>query len=99
VWWLTYAGVWLHVRLLVLLSAVDSKCFSKGLVAKVKESLQAYIGARPDVFTGFLLVLNTGPVEKEEGTFATRGKASIAGLKMGLSVRVQFVNGFLSSHR
>ena len=54
-----------------------------------------HIDARPDIFTGWLLVLNTGPVEREPGTFSTRGKAGIAGLKMGLSVRVRFVNGFL----
>ena len=75
--------------------AVDAKCFANGLVKNVNAVLRAYVDARPDIFTGWLLVLNSGPVDKEVGTMSVRTKAAIAGLKMGLTVRVQFVNGFL----
>lgn len=78
--------------------AVDSVCFSSGeFVSSVSSVMQKYVVARPHVFSGRIWVVNTGPVDKEDGAFSAATRMEVGGMKMGLSMRVEWARGFVLS--
>jgi|EP01046_Picozoa_sp_COSAG06_P021754 hypothetical protein len=80
--------------------AVDSVCFGSGeLVSKVSSAMQQYADARPDVFSGTMWVVNTGPVDKAPGFFSATTRTETGGMKMGLSLRIQYASGVVLQSR
>lgn len=76
--------------------ATDIACFaSHSLVAKVTAAMKSYVESRPHVFSGFFLVMNTGAVDKVGSMFSATTRTDPAGLKMGLSLRIEYAENFL----
>ena len=76
--------------------AIDVSCFaSNDLVAKVSAVMKSYVESRPHVFSGFFLVMNTGAVDKVGSMFSATTRTDPAGLKMGLSLRIEYAENFL----
>ena len=76
--------------------ATDITCFaSQDLVAKVTASMKSYVESRPHVFSGVFLIMNTGPVDKMGSNFSATTRTCSGGMKMGLSLRIQYAENFL----